>query len=112
MLNIQKQFISYNRSVRTQSIKYIVIHSTGNVGDTAQNNHDYFASGNRGASADFFVDDNNIIQIIDNADMTENAKNKTSFTYFQIGTFMLIFTCTVLMIDPIKPIINLTNTIV
>ena len=65
MLNIQKQFISYNRSVRTQSIKYIVIHSTGNVGDTAQNNHDYFASGNRGASADFFVDDNNIIQIID-----------------------------------------------
>ena len=44
--------------------------------------------------------------------LTENAKNKTSFTYFQIGTFMLIFTCTVLMIDPIKPIINLTNTIV
>lgn len=54
MLNIQKQFIVYNRSIRNQSIKYIVIHSTGNVGDTAQNNHDYFANGNRGASADFF----------------------------------------------------------
>jgi N-acetylmuramoyl-L-alanine amidase CwlA len=65
MLDIQKQFINYNRSSRSQSIKYIVIHSTGNTNDTAQNNHDYFAGGNRGASADFFVDDNNIIQIID-----------------------------------------------
>ena len=65
MLNIQKQYINYNKSPRTQSIKYIVIHSTGNIGDSAQNNHDYFASGNRGASADFFVDNNNIIQIID-----------------------------------------------
>ncbi|MDU5720760.1 MAG: N-acetylmuramoyl-L-alanine amidase [Clostridium perfringens] len=65
MLEIKKQFINYNRSSRSQAIKYIVIHSTGNVGDTAQNNHDYFAGGNRGASADFFVDDNNIIQIID-----------------------------------------------
>lgn len=65
MLEIQKQFINYNRSPRNQSIKYIVIHSTGNTGDTAQNNHDYFAGGNRGASADFFVDDKNIIQIID-----------------------------------------------
>ncbi len=65
MLDIQKQFINYNRSIRNQSIKYIVIHSTGNTNDTAQNNHDYFSRGNRGASADFFVDDSNIIQIID-----------------------------------------------
>lgn len=65
MLEIQKQFINYNRSARSQKIKYIVIHSTGNTNDTAQNNHDYFARCNRGSSADFFVDDNNIIQIID-----------------------------------------------
>ena len=65
MLEIQKQFINYNRSSRSQDIRYIVIHSTGNTGDTAQNNHDYFAGGNRNASADFFVDDSNIIQIID-----------------------------------------------
>lgn len=64
-MEISKQFITYNRSVRSQNIKYIVIHSTGNTNDTAQNNHDYFAGGNRGASADFFVDDYNIIQIID-----------------------------------------------
>ncbi|WP_252242930.1 N-acetylmuramoyl-L-alanine amidase [Clostridium sp. ZS2] len=64
-MNIQKQFINYNKSTRTQSIKYIVIHSTGNSNDTAQNNHDYFAGGNRRSSADFFVDDKDIIQIID-----------------------------------------------
>ncbi len=65
LLDIKKQFINYNRSSRSQAIKYIVIHSTGNTGDTAQNNYDYFAGGNRDASADFFVDDKNIIQIID-----------------------------------------------
>lgn len=65
MLEISKQFINYNRSSRSSKPIYIVIHSTGNTGDTAQNNHDYFASCDRSASADFFVDDNNIIQIID-----------------------------------------------
>ena len=35
MLEVQKQFINYNRSFRSQAIKYIVIHSTGNTNDTA-----------------------------------------------------------------------------
>lgn len=65
MLNIQKQFITFNRTVRSVKPSNIVIHSTGNTSDTAQNNHDYFAGGDRGASADFFVDDTDIIQIID-----------------------------------------------
>ena len=38
-------------------IKYIVIHYTGNVGDTAENNAKYFANGNtRQAGAHFFID--------------------------------------------------------
>ena len=65
MLPIQKQFINYNKTKRSYKPTHIVIHSTGNKNDTAQNNHDYFASCNRGASADYFVDDKNIIQIID-----------------------------------------------
>lgn len=64
MLTIQKQLIKYNFSKRNESIKFIVIHDCGSA-SSAQNNHDYFAGGNRGASADFFVDSNNIIQIID-----------------------------------------------
>ena len=65
MLNISKQFISYNRSSRSTSPIYIVIHDTGDAGATAQNEHDYFAGGDRSASADLFVDSDNIIQIID-----------------------------------------------
>lgn len=65
MKNINQQFISYNKFLRVLKPIFIVIHDTGDPGATAQNEHDYFAGGNRGASADFFVDSNNIIQIID-----------------------------------------------
>lgn len=65
MLDIQKQFIYYNRTRRTSRPIYIVIHDTGTPRATAQNEHDYFSGGNRGASADYFVDSNNVIQIID-----------------------------------------------
>lgn len=49
--------ISYGNKRLLSNIKYIVIHYTGNKGDTAQNNLDYFANGNtRQAGAHFFVD--------------------------------------------------------
>jgi hypothetical protein len=65
MLDIQQQIIRYNKTVRSIQAQYIVIHDTGDAGATAQNEHDYFSGGDRQASADFFVDSNNIIQIID-----------------------------------------------
>lgn len=65
MKEIQQQFINYNRSIRSTSPKYIVVHDTGDPGAIAQNEHDYFSGGDRSASADFFVDSDNIIQIID-----------------------------------------------
>lgn len=43
---------------RTQKIEYIVIHYTGNKGDTARNNCVYFSRPNRNASAHYFVDKN------------------------------------------------------
>ena len=49
--------ISFGSKRELKSIKYIVIHYTGNKGDTAKNNADYFATGNtREAGAHFFVD--------------------------------------------------------
>lgn len=45
-------------------IKYIVIHYTGNDGDTDEANIKYFKTANRGASAHFFVDDNTISQSV------------------------------------------------
>lgn len=49
--------ISYGGKRDLKSVEYIVIHYTGNKGDTAKNNADYFATGNtRKAGAHFFVD--------------------------------------------------------
>jgi hypothetical protein len=62
--------IVYNRTPMTRNqkdIKYIVIHDTGNTraGANAQMHFQYFNSTNRNASADFFVDDKQILQIND-----------------------------------------------
>jgi N-acetylmuramoyl-L-alanine amidase CwlA len=47
---------NYGSSRSTSTIKYIVIHYTGNKGDTALNNCKYFQGKNRKASAHYFVD--------------------------------------------------------
>lgn len=48
----------------TRSIKYIVMHYTGNDGDTDTANAKYFQTANRGASAHCFVDDDSITQSV------------------------------------------------
>ncbi len=50
--------VSYSPKKRNKkNVEYIVIHYTGNKGDTAKNNVDYYATGNtRLAGAHFFVD--------------------------------------------------------
>ncbi|MBR3656519.1 MAG: N-acetylmuramoyl-L-alanine amidase, partial [Prevotella sp.] len=45
-----------NCGTRTEKVKYIAIHYTGNDGATAAENVSYFNGGNRGASAHYFVD--------------------------------------------------------
>ena len=52
---------NYQQIKRTEKdIKYIVIHYTGNNGDTARNNLNFFHENIVKASAHFFVDDNEI----------------------------------------------------
>lgn len=65
MLDIQRKLVKYNFSARKVQPTYIVIHDTGNPGAGALNHFNYFNGGNRRSSADYFVDSNNIIQIID-----------------------------------------------
>lgn len=49
--------ISYGEKRSLDAVKYIVIHYTGNKGDTAKNNATFFADSNtRAAGAHFFVD--------------------------------------------------------
>lgn len=65
---IQAKPISYSSSKRDyRYIKYIVIHNTGNNGDTAENNGKFFANGNtRQAGAHYFVDqEGNIVKSVD-----------------------------------------------
>ena len=63
---IHKNISSFNHDAR---IKYIVIHYTGSLGD-AQANCDYFAGGNRNASAHYFVGwDGEIWQSVEDKDI-------------------------------------------
>ena len=64
MLNIKRKISPYNH-YKGNNPQYIVIHYTGNIGDTAKNNADYFFGGNRNASAHYFVDDNEIYQVVE-----------------------------------------------
>lgn len=59
--------IAYNRTVRTEKPRYIVIHTTGNKskGADARAHFSYWNRGEVGASADFVVDDKEALQIND-----------------------------------------------
>ena len=66
-MKINKKQIAYNRTARKQNPIYIVIHDTGNTGKGANANahFNYFNGGNRDSSADFFVDDTQVLQVND-----------------------------------------------
>lgn len=65
-MNIVREISKYNFSSRNgNTVKYIVLHYTGNKGDTAKDNATYFNGGNRNASAHYFVDDNYIYQVVE-----------------------------------------------
>ena len=55
---------NYGGKRSTSNIKYIVIHYTGNDGDTDENNSKYFKNNIVKASAHYFVDDDSITQSV------------------------------------------------
>ncbi|MGF6376837.1 N-acetylmuramoyl-L-alanine amidase CwlA [Clostridiales Family XIII bacterium PM5-7] len=64
-MKINKKISKYNHDKYTnRDIKYIVIHYVGTT-STAKNNVDYFAGGDRQASAHYFVDDTSIWQSVE-----------------------------------------------
>ena len=71
-MNIKEQLtqINYyrgNGNGGTKQNKYIVVHYVGAV-STAKNNADYFFSVNRQASANYFVDENEIYRVVTDSD--------------------------------------------
>lgn len=66
-IQINEKLIKYNFSNRNgEKIKYIVIHDTGNtgVGADANAHYNYFNSGDRQSSADYFVDDKQALRVV------------------------------------------------
>lgn len=55
---------NYGSTRSTSNIKYIVIHYTGNDGDTDENNGKYFKNNIVKASANYFVDSDSITQSV------------------------------------------------
>lgn len=55
---------NYGNKRDTSSIKYIVIHYTGNDGDTDENNGNYFKNNVVKVSAHYFVDDDSVTQSV------------------------------------------------
>ena len=62
-----KNLTTINYTKGNKGRKYIVIHYTGNKTDTAAANANYFKSVNRGASAHYFVDRTQVVQVVDDA---------------------------------------------
>lgn len=56
------------RKGRTSAVKFLVIHYTGNNGDTAEGNCKYFKNTVREASAHYFVDEDSICQSVRDTD--------------------------------------------
>lgn len=81
-MTIQKNLTTRNFTDTNDSsrIKYIVIHYTGNDGDTAYNNTKYFKTEYRGASAHYFVDENSIWQCVLDEDVAWHCG--TTGTYY------------------------------
>lgn len=68
---INEKLIKYNYSDRKgESIKYIVIHDTGNKGKgaDAEAHYEYFNGEDRQSSAHYFVDDKQILRVIRDVD--------------------------------------------
>ena len=67
-MKINLKQIGFNRTLTSRNkADYLVLHDTGNTssGANAEMHFRYFNTGNRNASADFFVDDKQILQIND-----------------------------------------------
>ena len=79
MLPINKNLTTVNYSKGRKSVKYIVIHFTGNNGDTAKGNTIYFKSTNRNASAHYFVDKSSIWQCVEDSNTAWHCGTKGKY---------------------------------
>lgn len=80
ILKIQCNSSNFTKN-RPSKIQYLVIHYTANNGDTAKGNCNYFKTGNRGASAHYFVDENDICQSVEDNDVAWHCGTKGNYKH-------------------------------
>jgi hypothetical protein len=68
MVPIKQQLDNDDHYDGGNSKEYIVVHDTGNGTDSDEGNANYFCTGNRDASAHYFVDDDSITQVVQDDD--------------------------------------------
>ncbi len=78
------KLITRNRSYQPLAPRGIVIHETATPGATADNEYNYFNSGNRGASAHAFVDWNGFIQTVPYTEVAWHAGPTANSRYIGI----------------------------
>lgn len=78
MRTIKAKESNYQKG-RTGGIKYIVIHYTASPNDTALGEAEYFANNYIGASAHFFVDENEVVQSVDIKDTAWHCEGANRF---------------------------------
>lgn len=64
MYTLSKKHTLVNYNSGNTGRKYIVIHYTGNTTDTAKANANYFYNVNRDASAHYFIDEKNVVEVV------------------------------------------------
>lgn len=80
-MQINKNLTTVNYKVNnSRTIKYIVLHYTGNDGDSAKANTNYFKSVYRGASAHYFVDESEIWQVVEDDHVSWHCGDTQKFT--------------------------------
>lgn len=74
-MEIIKDITNTNRTIsNNRKIEYLVMHYVGAV-STARNNASYFKNAYRGASAHYFVDDNEVVQVVEDKDIAWHCGN-------------------------------------
>lgn len=82
MFFLQCNPVRYKKANRKKSdIKYIVVHYTGNNGDTAQNNLKNASRAGRQASAHYFVDEHEVCQSVKVKDIAYHCGTKGKYRH-------------------------------
>lgn len=92
-MEIIKDITNTNKTIsNNRKIEYLVLHYVGAV-STARNNASYFKNTYRGASAHYFVDDNEVVQVVEDKDIAWHCGNDVYYSSARNSNSLSIEMC-------------------